>query len=47
MQKEAFSIVSHELEEELERMKKDKKEKDRLIRTLSVLAGILCIVIFL
>ena len=47
MQKEVFSIVSHELEEELEKLRKDKKEKDRLIRTLSFLAGILCIVIFL
>ena len=47
MQKEAFAIVSHELEEEFEKMRKDKKEKDKLIRTLSFLVGILCIVIFL
>lgn len=46
MQKEAFSMVSKELEEELEKMRRDKKEKDKLIRTLSFLAGILCIVIF-
>lgn len=46
MQKQAFAMLSHEIGEELEKMRKEKAEKDRLIRTLSLLAGILCIVIF-
>lgn len=47
MQKESFVMLSHELEEEVDKIKKGKEEKDRLIRTLSLLAGILCIVIFI
>lgn len=47
MQKEAFVMLGHELEEEMDKMRKGKEEKDRLIRTLSFLAGVLCIVIFL
>lgn len=47
MQKEAFAMISHELEVEIEKMRKGKEEKDRLIRVLSLLAGILCIVIFI
>ena len=47
MQKESFAMLSEEIEEEINRIKKGKEEKDRLIRTLSLLAGILCIVIFI
>ena len=47
MQKEAFSMLREELEEEMNKVKRGKEEKDRLIRTLSLLAGILCIVIFI
>lgn len=47
MQKEAFAMLSFELEEEMDKMRKGKEEKDRLIRTLSLLAGVLCIVIFI
>ena len=47
MQKEAFAMLSEELEEEMNKIKRGKEEKDRLIRTLSLLAGILCIVIFI
>lgn len=46
MQKESFHMLSHELEEEMDKLKKSKNEKERLIRTLSLLAGILCIIIF-
>lgn len=46
MQKEAFAMLCEELEEERKKMQKSKDEKDRLIRTLSFLAGILCIMIF-
>lgn len=47
MQKESFAMLSEEIEEEISKIKKGKEEKDRLIRTLSLLAGILCIVIFI
>lgn len=47
MQKESFSMLCEELEEEIHKIKKGKEEKDRLIRTLSLLAGILCIIIFI
>ena len=47
MQKEAFAMLSFELEESMDKMRKGKEEKDRLIRTLSLLAGVLCIVIFI
>lgn len=47
MQKEVFAMLSHEVGEELKKMRREKAEKDRLIRTLSLLAGILCIVIFI
>ena len=47
MQKEAFVMLSHELEEEMDKLKKSKEEKEKLIRTLSLLAGVLCIVIFI
>ncbi len=47
MQKDVFAMLCQELEEEMNRIKKYKEEKDRLIRTLSLLAGILCIVIFI
>lgn len=46
MQKEVFAMLCEELEEERKKLQKSKDEKDRLIKTLSVLAGILCIVIF-
>lgn len=47
MQKEAFQMLCQELEEEMNKLKKSKEEKEKLIRTLSLLAGILCIVIFI
>lgn len=47
MQKESFAMLCQELEEEMNKIKKSKEEKERLIRTLSLLAGILCIVIFI
>ncbi len=46
MQRETFAMLRQELEEELDKVRRGKEEKDRLIRTLSLLAGILCIVIF-
>ncbi len=47
MQKESFAMLCEEIEEEMNKIKRGKEEKDRLIRTLSLLAGILCIVIFI
>ena len=47
MQKESFDMLYQELVEEIEYIKKYKKEKDKLIKTLSLLAGMLCIVIFM
>lgn len=46
MQKETFAMLREELEEEAMRIQGSRRERDRLIRTLSLLAGILCIVIF-
>ena len=40
-------MLCEEIEEEMNKIKRGKEEKDRLIRTLSLLAGILCIVIFI
>ena len=47
MQKESYDMLYQELVEEIEYIKKYKKEEDKLIKTLSLLAGMLCIVIFM
>ena len=43
----SLTLVGKELEEEMEGIKSRKEEKSRLIQTLSLLAGVFCIVLFL
>lgn len=42
-----ITLMQKELEEEIESIKQGKEEKSRLIQTLSLLAGVFCIVLFL
>lgn len=42
-----LQMLEMELEEKLNRQKKEKEEKGKLIQTLSLLTGVFCIVIFL
>jgi len=47
LQLAVMQMLEKELEEKLEQIKKEKAEKSKLIQTLSLLAGVLCVVIFL
>lgn len=47
MQMETFLLVMNELEEDICKIKKEKEEKSRLIKLLSFMTGIFCIVLFL
>ena len=47
MQIASLTLISKELEEEIEDIKSRKEERSRLIQTLSLLAGVFCIVLFL
>ena len=47
MQIASLTLLSKELEEEIENIKSRKEERSRLIQTLSLLAGIFCVVLFL
>lgn len=47
LQISTLSLLQKELEEDIEKMKKTKEEKGRMIQTLSLLAGIFCVVIFI
>ena len=47
MQIDALKLLEAELSDEIDSRSKEKEEKSRLIRTLSVLAGIFCIVLFI
>ena len=47
MQMESLKLLETELADEIDSRSEEKEEKSRLIRTLSVLAGIFCIIIFI
>lgn len=47
MQMESLKLLETELAEEIDSRSEEKEEKSRLIRTLSLLAGIFCIILFI
>lgn len=47
MQVEALNVMRMELEEEIKRTRCESEEKGKLIRPLSLIAGIFCVVLFL
>ena len=47
MQIDALRLIEEELSEEIAKMSRENEEKSRLIRTLSILAGLFCIVLFI
>lgn len=47
MQIEALKLVEMEIEDTIDKMQKEKAEKYKLIHTLSILAGIFCVVLFI
>ncbi len=47
LQVEALGLFEMELDNEIDRLKTKKDENSRLIKALSTLTGILCIILFL
>jgi stage III sporulation protein AB len=47
IQIEALKLLKHDIEQEIAELAEKKRENDRLIRVLSTLAGILCIVLLI
>lgn len=47
MQLAAIHLLQQELEEAIQNIKEEKEEKGSLVQTLSLLAGIICVVLFL
>lgn len=47
LQVELCGLLRKELEEEIERLKIEKSQKGRVIHTMSLVCGILCVVLFL
>lgn len=47
LQLSVMKMVENELDEKMEWIKKEKDEKSKLIQTLSLLTGVLCVVLFL
>lgn len=47
MQMGEYRLLELELDEEIKRLIKEKEEKSKLIQTLSILAGVFCVVLFI